>query len=78
MMPDMSGFEVLEALGRDASLAGLPVVVLTARGSEADARHGLSLGARRYMSKPFAVEELIAEVRKHVGSSAPQGRRASL
>ncbi len=78
MMPDMSGFEVLEALGRDPSLNGLPVVVLTARGDEADAKRGLALGARRYMSKPFDVGDLIAEVRKHVGSSAPQGRRATL
>jgi DNA-binding response OmpR family regulator len=79
MMPEMSGFEVLEALGRDQGTAGIPVLVLTARGDENDARRGLELGARRYMSKPFDVRALIAEVRRHL---RPQGqenhRRASL
>jgi DNA-binding response OmpR family regulator len=67
MMPELSGFEVLEAMARDPSMAGLPVVVLTARGDEMDARSGLALGARRYLSKPFDVRALVAEIRRHVG-----------
>jgi two-component system phosphate regulon response regulator PhoB len=79
MMPEMSGFEVLEALARDENTAGIPVLVLTARGDENDARRGLELGARRYMSKPFDVRALIAEVRRHLGPDAQEGqRRASL
>jgi signal transduction histidine kinase/DNA-binding response OmpR family regulator len=79
MMPEMSGFEVLEALARDQDTAGIPVLVLTARGDENDARRGLELGARRYMSKPFDVRALIAEVRRHLGPDAQEGqRRASL
>ncbi|PYQ47929.1 MAG: hypothetical protein DMF78_22515, partial [Acidobacteria bacterium] len=79
MMPEMSGFEVLEALARDEGTSGIPVLVLTARGDESDARRGLELGARRYMSKPFDVRALIAEVRRHLGPEAPESqRRASL
>jgi signal transduction histidine kinase/DNA-binding response OmpR family regulator len=78
MMPEMSGFEVLEALARDKTTAAIPVLVLTARGNESDARRGLALGAKRYMSKPFDLRALIAEVRRHLGDHAPEGRRASL
>jgi signal transduction histidine kinase/DNA-binding response OmpR family regulator len=78
MMPEMSGFEVLEALARDEKTAAIPVLVLTARGDESDARRGLALGAKRYMSKPFDLRALIAEVRRHLGGPAAEGRRASL
>ena len=79
MMPDMSGFEVLEALSRESATAAIPVLVLTARGDEQDAARGLALGAKRYMSKPFDVRALIAEVRRHLGPRAQEGqRRASL
>ncbi|MGH9887961.1 MAG: response regulator, partial [bacterium] len=79
MMPEMTGFEVLEALSGDESTARIPVVILTARGDEADVQRGLALGARRYMSKPFDVGALIAEVRRHVGNpETEKTRRASL
>ncbi len=80
MMPELSGFEVLEAIARNPATAGTPVIVLTARGDEADAKRGLALGARRYMSKPFDVRDLIAEVLRQVGARASEGRsgRASL
>jgi DNA-binding response OmpR family regulator len=71
MMPELSGFEVLEALRKETSTASIPVLVLTARGEESDARRGLALGARRYMSKPFDVGALIAEVRRHLGERLP-------
>jgi signal transduction histidine kinase/DNA-binding response OmpR family regulator len=70
MMPELSGFEVLEAMAKDETAAAIPVVVLTARGDEVDTRRGLALGARRYMSKPFDLRALIAEVRRHVGERA--------
>jgi signal transduction histidine kinase/DNA-binding response OmpR family regulator len=80
MMPELSGFEVLEAISRNPVTAGTPVIVLTARGDDADAKRGLALGARRYMSKPFDVRDLIAEVLRQVGSRASEGRsgRAAL
>ncbi|MBI3932891.1 MAG: response regulator [Acidobacteria bacterium] len=70
MMPELSGFEVLEAMGRNEATAGIPVVVLTARGDDVDAQKGLALGARKYMSKPFEVRALITEVRRHIGATA--------
>jgi signal transduction histidine kinase/DNA-binding response OmpR family regulator len=79
MMPELSGFEVLEALGRRTDTAGIPVLILSGRGDDEDVRRALSLGARRYMSKPFAVRELIAEVRRHLGRVRAEGaRRASV
>ena len=55
------------------------MLVLTARGEEPDVQRGLALGARRYLSKPFDVTALIAEVRRHLGSPEPTGeRRASI
>src|SRR6266540_1832485 len=78
MMPEMSGFEVLEALARDQATSTIPVLVLTARGNESDVRRGLALGAKRYLSKPFDLRALIAEVRRRLGTPAPESRRASL
>jgi signal transduction histidine kinase/DNA-binding response OmpR family regulator len=79
MMPDMSGFEVLESLGRDPATATIPVLVLTARGADGDAHRGLSLGARRYTDRPFDVGALVAEVRHHLAVQQREGaRRAAL
>ncbi|HEX6740146.1 MAG TPA: response regulator [Vicinamibacteria bacterium] len=79
MMPELSGFEVLEALGRQAETADIPVLILSGRGDDEDVRRALALGARRYMSKPFAVRELITEVRRHLGRVRGEAaRRASV
>jgi signal transduction histidine kinase/DNA-binding response OmpR family regulator len=74
MMPELSGFQVLEALGSDPRTAPIPVVVLTARADDVDAQRGLALGARRYMSKPFDVGALIAEIQRQVGGRAASSR----
>jgi signal transduction histidine kinase/DNA-binding response OmpR family regulator len=78
MMPDLSGFEVLEAISSDPATAGIPVVVLTARGDPVDADRGLSLGARKYVSKPFDVRALVDEVRRLATHRAAGARRAAL
>jgi len=80
MMPELGGFEVLEAMRANAELASIPVVILTARGDAEDEERGLALGARRFMSKPFDVKDLVAEVRRHVGGGSGNqgGPRASL
>ncbi|HET7747486.1 MAG TPA: response regulator, partial [Vicinamibacteria bacterium] len=74
MMPEMDGFAVLQALHADPATARIPVLVLTARGSEDDRRRGLALGARSYMSKPFEVRALLAEVRRHITQEPAAGR----
>ncbi len=60
IMPHHSGFEVLEALKRNRP--GQPVIILSARGEEADRIKGLKMGADDYIVKPFSVRELLARV----------------
>ncbi len=60
VMPHHSGFEVLEALKRNRP--GQPVIILSARGEEADRVQGLKMGADDYVVKPFSVRELLARV----------------
>ncbi len=67
MMPRLSGFEVLEAVGRSPRLRGLPVVILSARSDDSDRQRGLELGARRILCKPFDVRSLVAEIRQQAG-----------
>jgi DNA-binding response OmpR family regulator len=60
VLPGPGGFEILQAV-RDAR-ATLPIIILTARGEEADRVRGLRLGADDYVVKPFSVRELLARV----------------
>jgi DNA-binding response OmpR family regulator len=61
MLPGMDGFRVLRALREQGRQ--MPVLMLTARGEEADKVRGLSLGADDYVTKPFGVLELLARVK---------------
>ena len=63
MLPELSGFEVLERLRADRALAETPVLMLTARREEPDRVQGLSLGADDYLVKPFSPQELVLRVR---------------
>jgi DNA-binding response OmpR family regulator len=60
VLPNYSGFDILRAL-RDCR-PGTPVIILSARGEEADRVKGLKLGADDYVVKPFSVRELLARV----------------
>ncbi|MCD1147673.1 response regulator transcription factor [Peptoniphilus sp. KCTC 25270] len=60
MMPRMDGFETLQEIRKKSRL---PVIMLTAKESEADRVRGLELGADDYVVKPFSVKELIARVK---------------
>jgi DNA-binding response OmpR family regulator len=62
MMPGRDGFEVLTFIRETDHLAGLPVVLLTARAQLDDIQQGLSLGADAYLAKPFDPEELLSVV----------------
>lgn len=61
MLPRMSGYEVCRKL-RDEG-ATMPIIILTARGDEADRVLGLDIGADDYVTKPFGVRELLARLR---------------
>ncbi|MEA2009354.1 MAG: response regulator, partial [Actinomycetota bacterium] len=63
MMPGMDGLTTLRHLRNDPPTASVPVVMLTARALAQDRVKGLDLGADDYITKPFAVEELVARVR---------------
>lgn len=60
VLPHFSGFEVLEALRKERP--GQPVIILSARGEEADRVKGLTMGADDYVVKPFSVREMLARV----------------
>jgi len=61
MLPKLSGYEICQRARREGLTT--PILMLTARGEEADRVHGLDLGADDYMTKPFSVRELLARVR---------------
>jgi two-component system phosphate regulon response regulator PhoB len=63
MLPGVDGLEVCRTLKRDPDTASIPLVMLTAKGEEADIVTGLELGADDYLTKPFSPRVLIARIR---------------
>ncbi|SEN86386.1 two-component system, OmpR family, alkaline phosphatase synthesis response regulator PhoP [Peptostreptococcus russellii] len=63
MLPGMDGMEILAKLNNDKNYFDVPVIMLTAKGSEYDKINGLDSGADDYISKPFSVLEMVARVR---------------
>jgi len=63
MLPGLDGLGVFRKLKDDASLRGTPVIMLTAKDTEADIVTGLELGADDYVTKPFSMRVLLARVR---------------
>jgi len=75
-LPDLDGLTICRELRRDPRTAGIPIMMLTARGSEHDRVTGLELGADDYLAKPFSIRELVARVaaiarRARVGAEDP-------
>ena len=71
MLPRLAGLDVLRIVRGEAAV---PVIVISARGTEADKITGFDLGADDYLTKPFSVRELLARVQvalRRVGPSAP-------
>ena len=62
MMPKLNGFEVLQRIRTDSDLPNPAVIMLTARGREAEAEKGRALGADRYITKPFSTQDLVTVV----------------
>lgn len=60
MLPGMSGLEVCQAIRRSSRV---PIIIVTARGSEVDKVVGLEMGADDYVTKPFSERELVARIR---------------
>ena len=73
MLPKMPGLEVCKEIRRDAALNRLPILMLTARGEEADRVIGLEMGADDYVTKPFSPRELAARVKALLRRAEPAG-----
>lgn len=63
MLPDEDGLQILKKLRTNTGSAGLPIMMLTAKGSEYDKVIGLDAGADDYLPKPFGMMELVARVK---------------
>ena len=72
MMPKMDGFETLKEL---RTFASVPVIILSAKGANADKVKGLSLGADDYLAKPFGPDELVARIEAVKRRLAPAEKR---
>jgi DNA-binding response OmpR family regulator len=72
-LPGMDGYEVLQRLKNSQDTADIPVMVITGSLTDEELKRArvLSLGAARFMTKPFAVDELVSEIDTLVGSQLP-------
>ena len=66
-MQHHSGFEVLKRVRADPELSATKILILTAKGQQADRRTSVELGADRYITKPFSNKDLVADVRELLG-----------
>ena len=71
MLPGMSGLEILERLKSSPAYQGIPVIIVSAKGSEMDKVTGLNSGADDYLEKPFGVMELTARIKANIRKKAP-------
>ena len=68
-MPEMSGYEVCEAVRANPEWSGVRILMLTARGRDIEREKGLAMGADDYVTKPFATQDVLARVRALLGGS---------
>lgn len=71
MLPGINGIEFIRRLRANEYLAGIPVIMLTAKGESDDMVKGLSVGADDYVNKPFSPPELIARIKAVLRRSQP-------
>ncbi|MET0071359.1 MAG: response regulator [Candidatus Thiodiazotropha sp.] len=62
MMPRKNGFEVCREIRADPALSTMPILILSAKGREAEIKKGISLGADGYITKPFSTHDLVDRV----------------
>ncbi|MDH4190172.1 MAG: phosphate regulon transcriptional regulator PhoB [Betaproteobacteria bacterium] len=72
MLPGISGVALARRLRSEARSRNLPIILLTARGSEADKIEGLEAGADDYVTKPFSPRELLARIKALLRRRSPQ------
>ena len=64
MLPEVSGYQIVQEMRADPGLAATRVLMMTARGSVVERRKGMALGADGFIAKPFELKELRLEVRR--------------
>lgn len=74
MLPGIQGLDLCRVIRNDARTAGLPIIMLTAKGEELDRVLGLEMGADDYMTKPFSPRELSARVRAVLRRASQRGQ----
>lgn len=62
MMPQMDGYATLQKIREDPNLKETKIVFLTAKNKSTDIKKGMDLGADKYMTKPFSVKKIIADI----------------
>jgi DNA-binding response OmpR family regulator len=67
MMPKKNGYEVCQEVKKDPALGDVYIIMLTAKGQEADREKGLSAGADEFISKPFSPMGVVEKVRELLG-----------
>ena len=78
MLPLLSGSDVCRQLRRTDDTAGIPVIMLTARGEETDRVRGLDAGADDYITKPFSLVEVVARIRAVLRRTRPGSQVSQL
>jgi len=71
MLPKLSGLEICKEVRKEVTLNRIPILILTAKGEEADRVVGLELGADDYVTKPFSPRELVARVKALLRRAEP-------
>jgi len=76
MLPVIDGLEVCKILKKETKTSNIPVIMLTAKGSEVDKVLGLELGADDYVTKPFSMRELMARIKAILKRYSPKDETA--
>ncbi len=66
MLPNRSGFDVLQLIRKDKKIRHIKVIILTAKGRDQDITKGISLGADAYVTKPFSTRALVEKVKETI------------
>jgi DNA-binding response OmpR family regulator len=73
MLPRVSGFDVCQRVRSEPAWRGVRIVMLSAKGREVEVQKGLALGAHAYVTKPFGLQELLAEVARQLAQRSAPG-----
>jgi DNA-binding response OmpR family regulator len=68
MLPEIDGLTLVRALKKQATTKNIPVIFLTAKTDAKTIAEGISVGAKFYLTKPFAMDDLLSKVRRAIGS----------